>query len=120
VAQAGTTQAEVGVEPWVLPAGADMDVGGKPIAAADAGAGEAGRCGDDDTPSGISEEHYQTELPKPFLFLVSLWVWITSSAMMTLLMNSENDPLVLSVMHSCSFVERPFMKRFFFFSTLST
>jgi hypothetical protein len=29
---------EVEVEPWVLPAGADTEVGGEPTAAADAGA----------------------------------------------------------------------------------
>jgi hypothetical protein len=34
--------------------------------------------------------------------------------MMTLLMNYGNDPPVLSARRSCSFVERPFMKRHFF------
>jgi hypothetical protein len=38
VVQAGASQAEVEVETWVLPAGADTKVGGEPIAAADAGA----------------------------------------------------------------------------------
>jgi hypothetical protein len=40
--------------------------------------------------------------------------------MMTLLMNSRNDPPVLSTMHSCSFVEMLFMKRFFLFSSVLT
>jgi hypothetical protein len=56
----------------VLPAGAGVEVGGEPTAAADAGAGagadavavagEAGKWGHDGTPSGTSGEHYQTEL----------------------------------------------------------
>jgi hypothetical protein len=60
-----------GVEPLVLPTGADAEVGGKPTAATDAGAdadadaSEAGGWGDDDALSNTSEEHYQTELPKP-------------------------------------------------------
>jgi hypothetical protein len=53
----------VGVEPLVLPASADAEVGGKPTAATDAGddvaadAGEADRWGNDDTPSGTLREH---------------------------------------------------------------
>jgi hypothetical protein len=53
----------VGVEPLVLPAGADAEVGGKPTAATDASddvaadAGEADRWGNDDTPSGTLKEH---------------------------------------------------------------
>jgi hypothetical protein len=72
VAQAGVAQAEVRVEPSVLPIGAEAEVGGKPTTAADAGAdvaadaGEAGRWGDDGTPSSILGEHYQMELPQPF------------------------------------------------------
>jgi hypothetical protein len=54
-----------------------------------------------------------------FLFLFSLWARITSSAMMTLLMNSRKDSQVLSAMRSCSF-ERPFMKWFFLLSSVST
>jgi hypothetical protein len=56
------------VEPSVLSTGADVDVSGKPTADADAGAdaGEAGRWGDDDTPSSTLEEHYRMELPQPF------------------------------------------------------
>jgi hypothetical protein len=51
-----------------MPAGAGVEVGGEPTAAADAGAdvvavaGEAGKWGHDGTPSGTSGEHYQTEL----------------------------------------------------------
>jgi hypothetical protein len=71
VAQAGATETEVRVEPLVLPAGADAEVGSKPTAAvgigvdatADANAGDEGRLGDDDTSSGTLEDHYQTELP---------------------------------------------------------
>jgi hypothetical protein len=55
-----------------------------------------------------------------FLFLVSLWARMASSAIMKLLMNSGNVPPVLSVMHSCSLVERPIMKGSFFFSSVST
>jgi hypothetical protein len=49
------------VEPLVLPAGADVNVGGKPNAAANAGADvdEAGTWGEDDTPFGTLEEHYR-------------------------------------------------------------
>jgi uncharacterized membrane protein len=53
-----------------------------------------------------------------FLFLVSLCAWIASSAIMTLLTNSGNVPPVLSVMHSCSLVERPIMKWSFFLSSV--
>jgi hypothetical protein len=55
-----------------------------------------------------------------FLFLVSLWARMASFAIITLLMNSENVPPMLSAMHSCSLVERPIMKRSFFFSSVST
>jgi hypothetical protein len=61
VAQAGVAQAMVEVEPWVLPAGAGAEVGGKPTATADTG--EVGRWGHDDTLSGTLGEHYQTKLP---------------------------------------------------------
>jgi uncharacterized membrane protein len=50
-----------------------------------------------------------------FLYLVSLCARIASSAIMTLLMNSGNVPLVLSAMRSYSLVERPIMKWSFFF-----
>jgi hypothetical protein len=70
----------VEVEPWVLPAGVGAEVGGKSTVAAGAGAGvdadaatdaaadagEVGRWGHDDTPSGTSWEHYQMELSQPF------------------------------------------------------
>jgi hypothetical protein len=39
VVQAGASQAEVEVEPLVLPAGASAEVGGEPTAAADAAGG---------------------------------------------------------------------------------
>jgi uncharacterized membrane protein len=55
-----------------------------------------------------------------FLFLVSLWARIASSAIITLLSNSGNVPPVLSIMRSCSLVERPIIKRSFFFSSMST
>jgi hypothetical protein len=55
-----------------------------------------------------------------FLFLVSLWAQIASSAIITLLMNFGNVPPVLSTMRSCSLVERPIIKRSFFFSSVST
>jgi hypothetical protein len=63
VAQEGTTQAVVVVEPLVLPA----DVDGKPTAIVDAGADvdEGGRWGKDDTSSGTLEEHYHMGLPQP-------------------------------------------------------
>jgi hypothetical protein len=55
-----------------------------------------------------------------FLFLVSLWAWITSSVIMTLLTNSGNVPPVVSAMRSYSLVQRPIMKRSFFFLLVST
>jgi hypothetical protein len=55
-----------------------------------------------------------------FLFFMSLFAWIASSVVMTLLTNSGNDPPVLSAMRSCSLVERPIMKRSFFLSSVST
>jgi uncharacterized membrane protein len=55
-----------------------------------------------------------------FLFLVSLWARMSSFAIMMLLTNSKNVPPVLSVMRSYSLVERPIMKRSFFFSSVST
>jgi hypothetical protein len=55
-----------------------------------------------------------------FLLLVSLWARMSSFAIMMLLTNSKNVPPVLSVMHSYSLVERPIMKRSFFFSSVST
>jgi hypothetical protein len=45
VVQAGALQAEVEVEPYVLPIGAGAEVGGVPTAAADAGVGAAVRVG---------------------------------------------------------------------------
>jgi hypothetical protein len=63
VAQAGTAQAEVEVEPWVLPTGVGTKVGGEPTIAADAGvdaatAGEVGRWSCGGTPFGTSGEHF--------------------------------------------------------------
>jgi hypothetical protein len=55
-----------------------------------------------------------------FLFLVSLWARMASSMIMMFLMNSRNVPPLLSTMRSCSLVERPIMKRSFFFSSVST
>jgi hypothetical protein len=55
-----------------------------------------------------------------FLFFKSLCARISSSVMMTLLTNSGNDPPMLSAMLSCSLVERPIMKRSFFWSSVST
>jgi hypothetical protein len=55
-----------------------------------------------------------------FLFLVCLWARMTSSMIMTLLANSGNVPTVLSVMRSYNLVERPIIKRSFFFSFVST
>jgi uncharacterized membrane protein len=54
------------------------------------------------------------------LFLISLWARMASSAIMTLLTNSENVSPMLSAMRSYSLVERPIMKRSFFFSSVST
>jgi hypothetical protein len=53
-----------------------------------------------------------------FLFLVSLWARIASSAIITLLTNFGNVPPMLSAMRSCSLVERPIIKRSF--SSVST
>jgi hypothetical protein len=55
-----------------------------------------------------------------FLFLVFLGAQIASSTIITLLTNSGNVPPVLSAMRSCSLVERPIMKRSFFFSSVFT
>jgi uncharacterized membrane protein len=55
-----------------------------------------------------------------FFFLVSLWARMSSSVIMTLLTNSRNVPPVLSAMRSYSLVQRPIMKRSFFFSSVST
>jgi hypothetical protein len=66
VVQIGISQGEVEVEPYVLPTGAGIEVGGEPTAAADAGASAAvgvGRWSCGGTPSGTSEEHYRMELP---------------------------------------------------------
>jgi hypothetical protein len=46
MAWVGATQVEVGLEPLVLPAGADAEVGGKPTAAASAGAGASADAGE--------------------------------------------------------------------------
>jgi hypothetical protein len=66
VAQAGASHAVVVVEPLVLPAGADAEVGGKPTDVDDAAAGEAGRWGVGDTLSDTLEEYYRMELPQHF------------------------------------------------------
>jgi hypothetical protein len=55
-----------------------------------------------------------------FLFLVSMWVRIASSVIITLLTNSGNVPPVLSAMRSYSLVETPIIKLSFFFSSVST
>jgi hypothetical protein len=55
-----------------------------------------------------------------FLFLVSLWAWMASSAIMTLLTISGNVPLVLSAMCSYSLVERTIMMWSFFLLSMST
>jgi hypothetical protein len=70
VAQAGAAQAEVEVEPYVMPTGVGAEVGEEPSAVVDVGVGaavadEVGRWSYGGTPSGTSEEHYQTELPQP-------------------------------------------------------
>jgi hypothetical protein len=56
------------VEPSVLPAGVDPEVGRKPtaVAGASADADVTSRWGEDDTPSGTLEEHYQMALSQPF------------------------------------------------------
>jgi hypothetical protein len=59
------------------------------------------------------------ETATTFLFLVSLWARIASSAIITLPTNSGNVPPVLSAMRSYSLVERPIIKRSFF-SSVST
>jgi hypothetical protein len=64
VVQAGTSLAEVEVEPLVLPAGADAEVGGEPTTAADTAADagvEVDRWGRGGTPSGTLEEYYWME-----------------------------------------------------------
>jgi hypothetical protein len=60
----------VEVEPLVLPAGANAEVGGEPTAVADTGAGagaavavRVGRWSCGGTPPSTSEEHYRMELP---------------------------------------------------------
>jgi hypothetical protein len=70
VAQACPTHAVVVVEFLVLPSSVNADLGGKPTVAADAGADarEAGRWGEDDTPSGTLEGHYWMELSQPFSY----------------------------------------------------
>jgi hypothetical protein len=66
VAQAEAAQAEVVVEPWVLPAGAGAEVGAEPVAATDtATASEVGRQSCDGTPFGTFREHFRMELPHP-------------------------------------------------------
>jgi hypothetical protein len=68
VVQVGASLAEVEIEPLVLPAGADAEVGGEPTAAVDAAGGagvEVDRWGRGGTPSGTSEEHYWMERPQP-------------------------------------------------------
>jgi hypothetical protein len=68
VVQAGESLAEVEVEPLVLPAGADAEVGGEPTTAADVAADagvEVDRWGRGGTPSGTSEEHYWMERSQP-------------------------------------------------------
>jgi hypothetical protein len=66
VVQVGLAQAEVEVEPLVLPAGANAEVGREPTAMADTGAAVAvrvGRWSCGGTPPSTSEEHYRMELP---------------------------------------------------------
>jgi hypothetical protein len=68
VVQVGLAQAEVEVEPLVLPAGANAEVGREPTAVADTSAGAAvavrvGRWSCGGTPPSTSEEHYRMELP---------------------------------------------------------
>jgi hypothetical protein len=70
-------------------------------------------------PSGSLEEHYHMELPQPFSSSLLVGA-VTPSVMITLLTNSRNDPLVLIARRSCSFMERPFIKQYFFFSSVST
>jgi hypothetical protein len=70
VAHVGTAQAEVEVEPWMLPAGVGAEVSGEPTAADDAGvdaaaAGEAGTWSHGCTPFDTLGEHFRTELPQP-------------------------------------------------------
>jgi hypothetical protein len=68
VAEVGVTLVVVEVEPWVLPAGAGAEVGGKPIAATNTGAAatnKAGRWARGGTTSITWEEHYWTELSQP-------------------------------------------------------
>jgi hypothetical protein len=109
----------------VLPVGAGVEVHGEPTAAADAAAGagaviEVGRWSHGGTPSSTSEEHYWMEQPQPSSSWCPLCAWIASSTIMTLLTNSGNVCPVLSAKHSCSLVERPIMKRTFFFSSVPT
>jgi hypothetical protein len=122
VAQAGTSQAVVVVEPLVTPAGTDADVDRKPTAATEAGAnaGKVGMRGEGHTPSDTLEEYYQMELSQPFLFLLSLCAWIVSSVMVALLTNSRKVLPVLSARHPNNLVESTFMKRSFFFPSVST
>jgi hypothetical protein len=63
--QASVEQAVVVVELLVMPNSVNADVGRKPTIAASTGANaaEAGRWGEDDTPSSTLEEHYRMELP---------------------------------------------------------
>jgi hypothetical protein len=113
----------VEVEPWALPAGNGTEVGGKPTTAADADAGaavEVDRWSRGGTPSGTSGRAFSNGAATAYLFLVSLWAWIASSAIITLLTNSGNVPPVLSAMRSGSLVERPIMKWSFFLSSVST
>jgi hypothetical protein len=109
----------------VLPTGVGAEVGGEATAAADDGAGATmaggvGRWSHGGTPSGNIRGALPDGAATTFLFLVSLWVRITSSMIIALLTSSRNVPPTLSAMHSYSLVERPIMRRSFFFSSMST
>jgi hypothetical protein len=103
----------------VLPAGAGAEVGGEPTAATDTNAGagaavEVRRWGRGGTQSGTSEEHY----------------WIEQSQLSSSWFPCGHGHNVVDELWKCpssvehhallSLVERPIMKRSFFFSSVST
>jgi hypothetical protein len=99
----------VEVEPLVLPTSADVEVGKKPTAVADADtASRWGRGGW--YTIGYMEGALLDEAATPFLFLLSLCAQIVSSTMIALLTNSRKVPPVLSARCSYSLVESPFIK----------
>jgi hypothetical protein len=62
----GGTQTVVEVEPFVLPIGADTEVGKKPTTSGGMAADTAGRWGEEGgTPFGTSVGHYWMKLPQP-------------------------------------------------------